>query len=597
MILDYLQVKTAYHLGVIPKRKKITFVSKMTGTAQLWQWNEEDASAQQVTFLPDRVVEVHHSPCGTKSVVGMDCKGDERVQFFLLKEDGAVVEKLTDAPQYFHRFGGWSSCGQYIAWSSNRRHPGYFDMFTQNVETKEIQEVYRYDGSCHPVCWHPDGDRLFFSVATSNLDNELYVLDLQSKTAGKLPICTKSASYHSLQVSQDGTYGYVVTDRDTDTASLYRFSLEGANGECLVHFPKWDVEDFRLSADEQTIAFIVNEGGISALYRYSLEARTWEKAEGIPSGVIKHFSWLTDEQVAFDLISPTLPGDIWTYQFAAQKAEQVTHIGHSETITSTLVEPELRSFTSFDGLEVPYFFYAKGEKKKRPVVVYVHGGPESQIRAEYHPVFQYLANQGFIVVAPNVRGSSGYGRSYVTLDDRRKRMDAVADLAWLAKHLATLDEVDPQAIGIMGRSYGGFMVLAALTHYPDLWAAGVDIVGIAHFRTFLQNTGEWRRKLREAEYGSLEEDSDFFEEIAPINHVEKITAPLLVFHGRNDTRVPVSEAEQLVAEMRRRGQQVDLHIFEDEGHFTEKVSNHITMNQKIVQFLLEHLGAPGEQER
>lgn len=593
MILDYLQVNTAYNLGVIPHRQTITFLSKISGTAQLWHWNDEQAAAQQITALPDRVVEVHHSPCGTKTVVGMDNKGDERIQFYLVKEDGAVVEPLTDAPQYFHYFGGWSACGTYIAWASNRRHPGKFDLYTQNVDTKESKEVYRYDGPCRPVGWHPNGKKLYFSVATSNLDNELLVLDLQTNTAERLWICSRPASYQSLQISKDGEYGYIITDRDSDTAALYRFSLEEGDWECLVHFPKWDVELYKLSADQQTCAFTVNEGGISALYAYSLTERKRERAEGIPSGVIKHIAWLSDDRIAFDLISPTVPGDIWTYGWAGKLAERVTHISHSETIAPTLVEPELRTFQSFDGLEVPYFFYAKGNEEKRPVVVYVHGGPESQIRAEYHPVFQYLANQGFIVVAPNVRGSSGYGRTYITLDDRRKRMDSVADLAYLAKELSTLGEVNPQAIGIMGRSYGGFMVLAALTHYPDIWAAGVDIVGIGNFRTFLQNTGEWRRKLREAEYGSLDEDSDFFEEIAPINHLEKITAPLLVFHGRNDTRVPVSEAEQLVAEMTRRGQAVDLHIFEDEGHFTEKVSNHITMNQKIVQFFLEHLRAKG----
>ncbi|MGG1659857.1 S9 family peptidase [Brevibacillus sp. NRS-1366] len=596
MILDYLQVKSAYQLKVVPKKRELTFLSKLTGIAQLYCWNEEGQAPEQMTFLPDRVVEVDHSPCGTKTVVGMDCKGDERQQFFLLKDKGATVKPLTEAPAYFHYFGGWSPCGEKIAWSSNRRHPRCFDIFVQHVDSGEYEEVFRYDGRCDPVCWLPDGRGLIFSVQETNIDNSFYVLDLQTREAKKLPICTHQARYHSLQLTKNGQHGYLVTDRDENTMALCRFSLDSDQLDKLVHVSKWDIEEVKLSADEQSLAFTINEGGRSALALYALNDRQWSKAGNVPDGVITSVSWLSEDQVAFVLKSPTLLGDVWTYTISSEGSKQVTKIGRSEAIEATLIEPELRTFQSFDGLEVPYFLYAKERKKNSPVVVYVHGGPENQIRAEYHPVFQYLANQGFTVVAPNVRGSMGYGRAYVKLDDVRKRMDSVADLAWLVKDLSKQDTVNPHAIGIMGRSYGGFMVLAALTHYPDLWAAGVDIVGISHFRTFLENTGEWRRKLREVEYGSLEHDSDFFEEIAPLNHSGKIQAPLLVFHGRNDTRVPVSEAEQLVADMQGRGQEVDLHIFEDEGHFTEKLDNHITLNQKITQFFMHHLVTPNTEK-
>ncbi|MGM0711506.1 S9 family peptidase [Brevibacillus parabrevis] len=589
MIMDYLQVKSAYQLKVVPKTNELTFLTKLTGIAQVWSWDEQTASVRQVTSLPDRVVQFAHSPCGTKTVVGMDNKGDERQQFFLLKEGGAVVKPLTDAPEFFHYFGGWSPCSEKIAWSSNRREPRCFDIFVQDVESGQYEEVYRHDGRCDPIAWLPDGTGLIFSVQETNIDNALYLLDLQTRQARKLPICSKQARFHSLQLTRDGQHGYIVTDRDDNTMALCRFALDGAELEKLVQIDKWDVEEAKLSHSEEVLAFTINEGGRSALGFYSLTGQRQVMAENIPGGVISGLAFRSDEQLAFALKSPTLPGDIWTYSLAEKSSERVTYVGVAKEIQDSLVEPELCSFHSFDGLEVPYFLYSKNHSGKSPVVVYVHGGPESQIRAEYHPVFQYLVNQGFTVVAPNVRGSMGYGRTYVQLDDRRKRMDSVADLAWLVKDLSQKETVDPQAIGIMGRSYGGFMVLAALTHYPDLWAAGVDIVGISHFGTFLKNTGEWRRKLREVEYGYLGEDDDFFEEIAPLNHSAKIKAPLLVFHGRNDTRVPVSEAEQLVADMQGRGQQVALHVFEDEGHFTEKLDNHITLNQGITRFFLEHL--------
>ncbi|QRG70116.1 S9 family peptidase [Brevibacillus choshinensis] len=596
MILDYLQVQSAFQMKVMPGKNGWTFLSKISGNAQLWRWDEEDSRPVQLTFLPDRVVDYSHSPCGTKTVVGMDSKGDERQQLFLLTEEGKVARALTDSPSHFHYLGGWSPCGEKIVWSSNRRHSRCFDIFVQNVETGDCEEVFQYDGRCDPVAWLPDGSGIIFSVQETNIDNALYRLDLQSRSASRLSICNQNARFLSVKLTKDGRGGYLVTDRGEDTMGLCQFTFDSPELECLVHTAGCDIEEIVLSQDERQIAFTTNEGGISTLSVLSLSDQTCIKAEDVPFGVIQSLDWQSGEQLTFTLKSPTMPGDIWTYSIPAQTARRITYIGKSEAIDATLITPELKSFRSFDGLEVPYFYYAKEAAEECPVVVYVHGGPESQIRAEYHPVFQYLANQGFIVAAPNVRGSMGYGRTYVQLDDKRKRMDSVADLAWLAKSLSHLEQVNPHAIGIMGRSYGGFMVLAAMTHYPELWSAGVDIVGISHFRTFLENTGEWRRSLREAEYGSLAEDSDFFEEIAPLNHSDKINAPLLVFHGRNDTRVPVSEAEQLVADMKARGQQVDLHIYEDEGHMTEKLDNHITMNHKITEFFLHHLAKSNSDE-
>jgi len=221
--------------------------------------------------------------------------------------------------------------------------------------------------------------------------------------------------------------------------------------------------------------------------------------------------------------------------------------------------------------------------------VFVHGGPEGQYRPTFQPLVQYLASSGFAVLAPNVRGSSGYGRAYMRLDDVRKRMDSVRDLAHAAYWLRDSGRADPAGIAVYGGSYGGFMVLAALTTYPEIWAAGVDLVGIANFVTFLENTGPWRRHLREAEYGSLENDRDFLEQISPINHVEKIRAPLLVIHGANDPRVPIGEAEQMVARLRALGRTVEFIRLEDEGHQIAKMKNKLEVFPTAVRFLRQHL--------
>lgn len=262
---------------------------------------------------------------------------------------------------------------------------------------------------------------------------------------------------------------------------------------------------------------------------------------------------------------------------------------------ASLSSPELVRYPSFDGLSVPAFLFHPSARADRPAptLFFVHGGPESQLRPSFNPVIQYFAQRGFLVVAPNVRGSTGYGKRYSHLDDVDKRLDSVRDLAAGAEWLAAQGLADPHRIAVMGGSYGGYLVLAALTERPDLWAAGVDIVGIANFVTFLERTGPWRRRHREAEYGSLERDRALLERLSPLRQVDRIAAPLLVIHGANDPRVPIHEAEQLVASLRQRGQPVEYLRFEDEGHGLVKLDNRLAAYPRMADFLERHLALDG----
>ncbi|HLR03049.1 MAG TPA: S9 family peptidase [Virgibacillus sp.] len=583
----YLQAQSAYDSKAIPGKNAFTFISKRTGMPQAWTLNEKQEPVLFGAFQ-DRVMSVHHAPDGDKTVIGMDHGGNEKQQLYLMYGEKAPVP-LVVSHDHFHHFGGFSPYGEEIAFTSNRRHPGYFDVFIQNLETKQTRKVYIYNGKCEVLKWLPDGKHLLISLQTTNLNNSIYKLDIETgkvlTDAGE----NDDASYTSIVPTHDGKEAYLLTDHQAETTYISQMSLTALNErKTLYHEEKWDVEAIELSPDEKTLIFSVNEGGVSRLMVMETSTHDVRKMDGVPGGVISSMSWLDDTRCIFTLKTPVEPGDIWQVTLPEGQVKRLTHFG--ESVKSVpLYEPKICHYESFDGLRVPYFYYDHNESSDKPAVVYVHGGPEGQTRADYNPIIQYLVEAGFAVAAPNVRGSSGYGRTYIHLDDVRKRMDSVKDLAWLAKDLIHSHKVGQDKIGIMGRSYGGFMVLASLTHYPDLWAAGVDIVGISHFKSFLENTGAWRRHLREAEYGSLEDDVDFFEEIAPLNHSEKIRAPLLVFHGRNDSRVPVTEAEQLVADMKNRQQTVDLTIFEDEGHQTEKHENHMTMHTKTAHFFEKYL--------
>jgi dipeptidyl aminopeptidase/acylaminoacyl peptidase len=291
--------------------------------------------------------------------------------------------------------------------------------------------------------------------------------------------------------------------------------------------------------------------------------------------------------VAFTFAPPDDAIDIWIWEVAGGALWRATASARGALPDSAFVAPQLMHYPTFDGRQIPaYLFLPRGVTPKRlPAVIHVHGGPEGQARPHFDAGWQYLAAIGYAVVVPNVRGSTGYGYEYQSLDDVRLRMDSVADLAALVRWLDEKGIADPRRIAVMGGSYGGFMVLSALTTYPDLWAAGVDIVGVANFVTFLRNTGPWRRKLREPEYGSLENDQEFLESISPINHVDNITAALFVVHGANDPRVPVGEAEQIVSALRARNVPVEYLRFEDEGHGLQKRANQVVAYPAIARFL------------
>lgn len=613
LLLEYLTVNSAYEPQAIPQHGTFTFISKITGIPQVWTLGEE---GEPVRFAetPDRVLSVFHSPDGQRTVIGMDRHGDEKQQLYVLdhspdrtlqeageelleEEHGEseparetpVPKRLVHSPEHFHYPVGWSPDGSRLVYSSNRRHPGQFDVFTVNVDTGETETIYESGANCVPLGWIDDRT-ILVSLKETNIDSAVFAVDTRTKEATRIGPADVAARYASPAVIPGGRGGFLLTDAGEDTQYIAAFSLDAPDKlEKRLRWDDWDIEEIALSPDGRLLAFTLNEGGVSRLGFYSPDTGAYELAGGLPGGVIGGLSWLTGARLLFTRKSPVQPGDIWEYRPVERTAVRLTHLGGSEAAGPLWTEPALHAFRSFDGLEVPFFLYGHSEEKSRPAVIWVHGGPEGQSKAEYNPVVQYLVHRGFAVAVPNIRGSLGYGRRYLKLDDADKRLDAVADLAALADELAEEHGADPAKIGIIGRSYGGFMVLSALTHYPEKWAAGVDVVGMSNLRTFLENTGEWRRYLRECEYGTLAEHSEFFDRTAPMNLTGKIEAPLLVFHGRNDTRVPVSEAEQLVADLESRGRDVELVVFENEGHQTERIENHILMHTKTVEFFGKHL--------
>jgi dipeptidyl aminopeptidase/acylaminoacyl peptidase len=602
----YLNVRSASQASFSPDGKRLSFLTDITGVPEVWSVPVDlDAPTPswpaQLTFRGERVSVASYSPVDERLLVSGDVGSNERHQLFLLSDDGASFMPLTTEPEVIHEFGGWSPDGKRIAYACNRRDPRFFDIYERPVDGGEARLLLQQDGTNYPVCYSPDGRSLLIARVESNTRNQLLLLDIASgETKLLTPLPEEGHAEHSSPYwSADRRSLYLLSDRERQYLSLARLDLETTELTYLYDLA-WDVEALAVTGDGSRLALVINENGYSKLELFDVSAG-WENRKTLPTpalqpGTLRDLAWSRDgARLAFTHDVPNDAPDIKVWDVQQQTLWRATRSARGGLPRMRFVLPSLVHYPTFDGREIPAFLFLPQDKEPRglPVIVYVHGGPESQYRpnaSNYINVTQYLVSCGYGVLAPNVRGSTGYGYDYQSLDDVRLRMDSVADLKYAALWLQEQGIADPRRIAVMGRSYGGFMVLAALTTYPEIWAAGVDIVGIANFVTFLENTGPWRRKLRETEYGSLEQDRDFLELISPIHKVDRIAAPLFVAHGANDPRVPVGEAEQMVAALRQRGIPVEYLRFDDEGHQFTKRANQLITYPAIARFLDRHLG-------
>jgi dipeptidyl aminopeptidase/acylaminoacyl peptidase len=580
----YLKIRGAWGASWSPDGDRLAFLTEITGVPQVWEVSSEahgPSWPEQLTFYEERVSSAEYSPIQNRLLFGMDSGGNERTQLFLL--EGGEVTDLTRAPDAIHYSGGFSPDGERVAYTATRRNGTDFDVFAQELDG-EPETVWEVPGYHTVSDWAPDGSALIVSRHHSNLNNDLYRLNLVNGEATLLTPHEGDARFSGARVTPDGRSVYLATDRDGDFMRLARLDLSTLELTYLTP-DDWDVEEVELSGGGRSLLASRNVEGYSNLVLFSGEGRRMPDVR-VPEGVVGGFEFdPASGRLAFTLVGPTRNADVWVLDLPEGEPRPVTRSSTAGIPRSSFRQPRPFRYPSFDGREIPALLY-EPEGENAPVIVNVHGGPESQSRPTFAPVTQYLLHRGYAVLFPNVRGSTGYGKAYTHLDDVELRMDSVRDLAHAAHWLRGRGH---KRVAVMGGSYGGFMVLAALTEYPELWSAGVDIVGIANLVTFLENTGSYRRGLREPEYGSLETDRQFLESISPLHKAGNIRAPLMVIHGKNDPRVPVGEAEQIVERVRKNGGTVEYLLYEDEGHGLAKLANRLDAYPKIAAFLDEHL--------
>lgn len=628
----YLNIRSANAPALSQTGDRVAFLTNITGTSQVWMVSAAGGWPDQLTFYTDRVDFLQMSPDGTGFIFGKAKGGDENAQLYWLSAAGSQIRALTAAPKIRHNFGAWSHDGKKISYSSNKRNPDYFDVYIMDVATGKEQLVYQQDGSNGAVAWSFDDRQLVIAHEGEelSLDNDLYLVDIATKQATHLTPHEGSAEFGDVFFVRDGRSILFSTNDKREFQSLARMDLQTRRVEILDD-TQWDVGSTEMSDDGRMFAYTINREGFSELYLREVKADGTLGPKGnavaLPGkGIATNLDFSGDNRkLAFSFNGARFNTDVWLYDMESRALAQVTHSSRAGIPQSSFVEPELIHYKSFDGREIPAWYYrpqasvtanvgassvqvavvngttqpitgtvsvsggqatlSANARSALPVIVSVHGGPEGQSRPDFNAVNQYFLSRGYAILAPNVRGSTGYGKTYTHLDDVRKREDSVKDLAAAVDWLKTQGGADPQRIAVMGGSYGGYMTLAAITLYPDIWSAAVDTVGIANFESFLKNTSGYRRKLREVEYGSLERDMDFLRSISPLSKVARIKTPLMVIQGKNDPRVPYTEAEQIVKALRERGAPVEYKLFEDEGHGVNKLSNRLIVYPQMVDFL------------
>ena len=591
----YLNIRSASRPSYSPNTDDIAYLTAVTEVNQVWKHPARGGWPEQLTFFPDRVLDVEWSPRGDLILFTKDQGGDERGQLYVMDPAGESIEALTSNPKVIHAFGGFSRDGAGICYSSNERSERLFDVYVMELGTRKARRIYAGDENFYARSFSPDGRYVLAERERSSYDNDLFLLDTQSESVVHLTPHSGDAVYRDMVWLPDGSGFYLASNQDRDKFNLAFYDLRRKSLAYIEDSPS-DLDaatGIAIDHGGNFLFYAWNQAGASSVRIRNLKTKQVQIFRGLPPGVVGQGSFNGDgSKVAFAYSSATINGDVWVIDFRQDRASQVTHSTRAGIPSSSFVAPETVSYASFDGTQIPAFLYLpKGAAKngRLAAIVNFHGGPEAQERAGFNPIYQYFLNRGYAVLAPNIRGSAGFGKQYMHMDDYKKRPDAIQDAAFATDYLRSTGYADAKKIAVMGGSYGGFMTLAQATMFPDRWAAAVDIVGISNWFTFFKNTGAWRRSHRANEYGDPEKDPEFMKSISPINFVKNIRAPLFVIAGANDPRVPKGEADQMVEQVRARGVPVEYISFPDEGHGMAKRGNRIRGYSAIADFLDKYL--------
>lgn len=558
------------------------------GVPQVWQCARDGSAARALTEHGEKTWKLARAPTDDRLLWAHDAGGDEAHALFLRSPDGAV-RALTAAPGTIHNFGCFSPDGALIAYAANDRDPRFFDILTLDLATGARRRVLEGQGILTAPAWspaaRPGAPALVVMEDISSAEQRLHLLDLDNGRLRPIPGLPE-ARFSAVKWEKSGTALLVLTDAGADFIRLVR--LDPETGAMTPLFaPEADVEAWSLSPDGALLATVENDRGSSRL-RVGPADGARPVVAGLPEGIVADLAWAPDGALAFSVAGPATPPAIWILEGGAARC-----LLAPEPPAPTPIPFALVSWKAADGRDLPGFYATpRGPAPAGgwPAVVWVHGGPAAQTRANFRPDMQMLLEAGFAVLMPNLRGSTGYGRAWMLADELERRPIYLDDLAATHAFIAARPEIDAARIGIMGQSYGGYAVLAALTLQPDLWQAGVDYYGIADFATLLTHTSPWRADHRAREYGYPDAMGTVFDRICPLRHAAALRAPLLVLHADRDPRVPLHESELMVAELRRHGRPVRYERLSWAGHGFNTAAHRAQVYSAVLAHFRTHLG-------
>ncbi|MCL2008682.1 MAG: S9 family peptidase [Treponema sp.] len=524
-----------------------------------------------------------------------DIGGTENAQVFIIKKGTKEAVNLTNDSATMFQIGGLLPDGKTLIVSCNKRVKSTFDITKINIDTKEMGMVKQNDDNYNmPASLSPNGKYLLYNKLMGTSNNPLWMLDINTGEAVKTPGNPNPASYTKPAWKSDSSGFYLITDEGSDFEYAAYYSITEKTLS-KIYECNWDVMNISLSSCDRYLTICINEGGYSIIRIFDTLSKSFCNPPSPPKGVSAMYwkmPWSPGGlKLLFTMASGKRPMNFWVLDMEEDSVRKITSCYTAGLTGEDFVEPVLKEFSSFDGLKVPYWLYVPPGKdaKNLPVMVHIHGGPEGQSMPTGIPFYHFMVQQGIAVVEPNVRGSTGYGKNYTRMDDVEKRLDSVKDIEYLVKDLLDKGIADKHKLSVSGGSYGGFMTLNCAARYPELWCCAVDIVGMFNLVTFLENTSDYRRPHREAEYGTLAQHRDILLEVSPIAKVDGIKGPLMIIHGKNDPRVPVSEAHQATEYLTKRGVDVELLIYDDEGHGIVKMKNLLDCFPKVIDFVKKHM--------
>jgi dipeptidyl aminopeptidase/acylaminoacyl peptidase len=578
----YTEFRVAIPFAWHPQRREMLIGTRFADTVQIHEVKMPSGARTQLTFFPDRISSASYQPHkGNYFVFSKDVGGGEWFQLYRYDVGSGDITLLTDGKS--RNLGQvWSNGGDRLAYASTRRNRADLDFYVMDPADKATDHllVQNQGGGWQIVDWSPDDRRLLVVEEVSVNESYLWIVD--AATGEKNLITPKGGpkvAYTPIGFSADGRGVYVTSDRDNEFQRLAYINLDSWEPRYLAEY-HWDVENARLSHDRKLLGFALNEDGLSTLHVLDLATGKERSLPTTPRGVVGALVWHENNvDLAFSINSARSPLDAYSVNLESGALERWTTSETGGLRAENFVEPELVHWKSFDGREISGWLYLPPASRFHgpcPVIVSIHGGPEAQARPLYQGRNNYFLNEmGVALILPNVRGSLGYGKTYVALDNGFKREDSYRDIEALLGWIKQQANLDGNRILVTGGSYGGHMTLATATRYNDLITCSVDVVGMSSLVTFLEHTEPYRRDLRRVEYGDERDPKmrAFLESIAPMNHVSELKKPIFIVAGANDPRVPQSEADQMVAALQKQATPVWYLVGKDEGHGFAKKKN------------------------